>query len=598
MQTITEQLIQQLRTQGIQIFQYLVEHSTEATLMTNADLQVAYANHACNQLLSRTLLGQSLHAIWYPDDLPVLAHIIESAQVTSTFSTARVTGFMQVIDQFPGIEIVGRLAADWGRTKGQQAAEKFLRANPPGTLDVIWAASGEMALGALAAVEAAGRQGEVQIFSNDVTPESTALLQAGRLQAETHHGFADWGWYGAKFAVMLALGLPIPSHFDIRPRTVYRANAHRFYPEPVLEPIDWAAMKVGRSIPAQITIGWIQADQTGVYQTATQQFERAAAAARTHGLNVKILTHTLANPIDFAGTAAQINQYIAAQVDVIALSTVKVEAVRQAIRQATAAGIPVIVVNQLERIEGTDVACYIGFDNTTVGAISGYAVVDYLGGPGVLGRGPTVTVDADTILDWAWWQQLHQRWATTPNAVAGRVAIIEGISGSWQGEHRLVHDNGDFVAVDTVTFPVHSKTGQFLGLAAAFRDATLRKKTEAALKAYSEQLEELVAERTRDLQHAYRELQQENLERRRAELEKEEIIVMLKDALAHVKNLSGLLPICASCKKIRDDEGNWHQLELYIRDHSEADFSHSICPECRTMLYGAHINRAAKGNPS
>lgn len=598
MQTITEQLIQQLRTQGIQIFQYLVEHSTEATLMTNADLQVAYANHACNQLLSRTLLGQSLYAIWYPDDLPILAHIIESAQVTSTFSTARVTGFMQVIDQFPGIEIVGRLAADWERTKGQQAAEKFLRANPPGTLDVIWAASGEMALGALAAVEAAGRQGEVQIFSNDVTPESTALLQAGRLQAETHHGFADWGWYGTKFAVMLALGLPTPPSFDIRPRTVYRANTHLFYPEPILEPINWAAMTEGRSIPPQITIGWIQSGDTGVYRTATQQFERAAAEARDYGLNVKVITRMPATPVDFAGMAALIADYIAAQVDVIVLSTVKVAVVRQAIRAATAAGIPVIIVNQLEPIEETAVACYIGFDNQVAGAISGYAVVDYLGGPGVLGRGPVVAVGPDTGLDLAWWQRLYQTGASSARAVEGRVAIIEGISGSWQGEHRLVHDNGDFVAVDTVTFPVHNKTGQFLGLAAAFRDATPRKKTEAALKAYSEQLEELVAERTHDLERAYRELQQENLERRKAELEKEEIIVMLKDTLAHVKNLSGLLPICASCKKIRDGEGNWHQLELYIRDHSEADFSHSICPECRTTLYGAHITRAAKGNPS
>ncbi|MEZ4678083.1 MAG: substrate-binding domain-containing protein [Caldilineaceae bacterium] len=63
-----------------------------------------------------------------------------------------------IVDRFPGIEVVDRLAADWDREKGRQAADKFLRAHPPGTLDVIWAASGEMALGALAAVEAAKRQ--------------------------------------------------------------------------------------------------------------------------------------------------------------------------------------------------------------------------------------------------------------------------------------------------------------------------------------------------------------------------------------------------------------------------------------------------------
>lgn len=59
----------------------------------------------------------------------------------------------------------------------------------------------------------------------------------------------------------------------------------------------------------------------------------------------------------------------------------------------------------------------------------------------------------------------------------------------------------------------------------------------------------------------------------------------LQDALARVKTLSGLLPICASCKKIRDDEGYWHQVEVYIRDHSEAIFSHGICPDCAKELY-------------
>jgi hypothetical protein len=60
----------------------------------------------------------------------------------------------------------------------------------------------------------------------------------------------------------------------------------------------------------------------------------------------------------------------------------------------------------------------------------------------------------------------------------------------------------------------------------------------------------------------------------------------LQKALASIKILQGLLPICASCKKIRDDKGYWKQLEVYIRDHSEADFSHGICPECVEKLYG------------
>jgi len=59
----------------------------------------------------------------------------------------------------------------------------------------------------------------------------------------------------------------------------------------------------------------------------------------------------------------------------------------------------------------------------------------------------------------------------------------------------------------------------------------------------------------------------------------------LQKLLAKVKTLHGLLPICANCKKIRDDQGYWHQVELYIRDHSDAEFSHGICPECKIKLY-------------
>lgn len=55
-----------------------------------------------------------------------------------------------------------------------------------------------------------------------------------------------------------------------------------------------------------------------------------------------------------------------------------------------------------------------------------------------------------------------------------------------------------------------------------------------------------------------------------------------------VKTLRGLLPICASCKQIRDDRGYWHQIESYIRDHSEAEFSHGICPKCAERLYPEH----------
>jgi ribose transport system substrate-binding protein len=173
------------------------------------------------------------------------------------FSTARLNGFHEVVDPFPGIEIVGTLPADWNREKGIQAAEDFLTANPPGTLDAIWAASNEMGLGAMLACEGKDRleiagKGDigdkyVAIFTNDVTPESADRVAEGKMIAETHHGFPEWGWYGTEFAVTLALGGEVPYIFDIRPRTMYKDNARLFYPNPALEPIEWDVIKEGGS---------------------------------------------------------------------------------------------------------------------------------------------------------------------------------------------------------------------------------------------------------------------------------------------------------------------------------------------------------------
>jgi len=166
------------------------------------------------------------------------------------FSTARVNGFHQVVDQYPRVEIVGNTcAADWNREKGTRCAEDFLQANPDG-LDFIWAASNEMGLGAMLASDAAGRletaqdgpsvgNNTVAIFTNDVTPESVDRIAEGKIIAETTHGFADWGWFGTAFAVQLACGESPPPTFDIRPRTAYQTNARQFYPDPALPAIDW-----------------------------------------------------------------------------------------------------------------------------------------------------------------------------------------------------------------------------------------------------------------------------------------------------------------------------------------------------------------------
>ena len=80
-------------------------------------------------------------------------------------------------------------------------------------------------------------------------------------------------------------------------------------------------------------------------------------------------------------------------------------------------------------------------------------------------------------------------------------------------------------------------------------------------------------------------LQNEIKVRTTAEAKLDKSIQNLQQALDEVKKLRGILPICASCKKIRDDKGSWNQIESYIREHSEAEFSHSICPECAQKLY-------------
>jgi ribose transport system substrate-binding protein len=171
------------------------------------------------------------------------------------FSQERLDGFHEVIDQYPGIKILAKpIAADWNREKGIKAAETFYSRFDPNQLDFVWAASNEMGLGAMITAErrgilaASGGQapppdGKVAIFTNDVTPESTDAIRGGKLIAETHHGFPEWGWFGTEFAVKLVCGVDVPQTKDIRPRTVWHGNADLFYPTPELPEIDWESIK-------------------------------------------------------------------------------------------------------------------------------------------------------------------------------------------------------------------------------------------------------------------------------------------------------------------------------------------------------------------
>ncbi|HJV21852.1 MAG TPA: hypothetical protein VJ570_04100, partial [Holophagaceae bacterium] len=112
-------------------------------------------------------------------------------------------------------------------------------------------------------------------------------------------------------------------------------------------------------------------------------------------------------------------------------------------------------------------------------------------------------------------------------------------------------------------------------LALRWRTAYLLRRTK--------QLEALVATRTEDLARANEGLTHANEH--------------LTQALAEVKTLQGFIPICSSCKHIRDDQGVWEQLEAYISRHSDATFSHGICPTCAEQLYpgfGARKKEAPK----
>ncbi len=106
------------------------------------------------------------------------------------------------------------------------------------------------------------------------------------------------------------------------------------------------------------------------------------------------------------------------------------------------------------------------------------------------------------------------------------------------------------------------------------------------LEAARIELGKTVDERTEDLEAANRKLRKEIMERKNSQKEREKLIGELEEALGNIKTLKGLIPICSSCKKIRDDTGFWNQIEAYIETRSEALFSHGICPECSEKLYG------------
>jgi len=128
----------------------------------------------------------------------------------------------------------------------------------------------------------------------------------------------------------------------------------------------------------------------------------------------------------------------------------------------------------------------------------------------------------------------------------------------------------------------------------------LQKKQDTAwaLQKERNRLEDLVRERRGEIVKSNHKLQIEILSRKRIEEEREQLIYELTGALTRMKQLKQLLPICSSCKKIRDDNGYWNNLEIYLGKHSEAEFSHGICRSCMKKLYPERYERLyGKINP-
>jgi PAS domain S-box-containing protein len=133
--------------------------------------------------------------------------------------------------------------------------------------------------------------------------------------------------------------------------------------------------------------------------------------------------------------------------------------------------------------------------------------------------------------------------------------------------------------------PLTDRAGQLVARLVVLHEITAQKQVERALLMAREELEARVEERTAELAKLNRELLSEIDERVRAEKERERLIGQLQEALDEVKVLRGILPICMSCNKIRDDEGYWQDVAFYIEERSEAEFTHGICPDCAQKLY-------------
>jgi len=176
--------------------------------------------------------------------------------------------------------------------------------------------------------------------------------------------------------------------------------------------------------------------------------------------------------------------------------------------------------------------------------------------------------------------------------------IKEFLDKCFAGEEANYEDWFGFSALgkryfDVRYYPYYNKDAVVTHAVVVTHDITQRKIVEDELKKHQNHLEEMVKARTAELEKSNQRLQTEIIERKRLEEKKAQLIEDLKAALTNVKRLKGLLPICANCKKIRDDEGFWEEVDSYFHEHSEVEFTHGICPDCMKMLYPEYYKKKA-----
>ncbi len=166
-----------------------------------------------------------------------------------------------------------------------------------------------------------------------------------------------------------------------------------------------------------------------------------------------------------------------------------------------------------------------------------------------------------------------------------QTAVAAGRKQAQQLDLSYDHPDGRKQVLNLSASVMKDANGRLLANVYIVRDITALRQAEIELRRSRDELELRVQERTAALMMANDKLTGEITERKKMEEERIKLVSELQEALDNIKTLRGFIPICASCKKIRDDNGYWNQIEAYLSRHSLAEFSHSICPQCAKMIY-------------